>query len=107
MNTAGEFSPTKPGWYWWKVSETSQASSIQISRDDIINNKFKNFGGRWYIYPTFDEAMNQAKTYEALCKQVRENEVKLIEFLESISNRTFTPKKDIREFLASLPKTST
>ena len=110
-------SPKQAGWHWWKPTAENPATGIIVTDDDIKSKKFRNFGGEWHQFPTFNEVMEYRQAYYDLYQRAKVNEgrIKVAEFtliemakmLNYATTKTFTPKVEIKELLAKIQKSPT
>ena len=108
--------PKFAGWHWWKPTSDGKVIDILVTDSDIASNKFKNFGGEWHHFPTFNEVSEYRSAYVDLYQRAKVNETrmrelelvlnKFVEFMGDVSKKTFTPKSEIKEFLEKVSKGS-
>lgn len=107
-------SPKQPDWYWWKALPSSPPTTIHVNEADVKHNKFKNWGGEWHRFPSFDDVIEHRMAYYDLYKRAKANEVRnvkneetmkeMVDFILVLSGKTFVPKKEIKEFLEKIQK---
>lgn len=105
-------SPATIGWHWWKASEITPATDILVTKIDLEKGKFKNWGGEWEHFPTYDEVAEYRASYYDLYQRAKVNEkrnydletalIRSVEFMNYVSETLFTPKKKIKGFLSML-----